>query len=263
MIDHIASDYSIDFNRIYATGMSNGGFMSFLLACQLSNKIAAIASVTGSMTPSTYTNCDPQHPTPVLYIHGTSDSVVPYDGALWTRQVEDVISYWSSYNVCDEDALEEDIPDINPSDGSTVQKFSFLNGDLGSEVVHYKVLNGDHTWPGTIINFPGTNYDINASQVIWDFFSRYDINGLIDTETSITEIKDFKIQIFPNPSTGIYSIEIDENITNVNFTILDLNGISVQRGTFTSKESQLDITDLPQGFYFLQVGSSRYRLAKI
>jgi polyhydroxybutyrate depolymerase len=58
--------------------MSNGGYMSFLLACQLRDKIAAIASVTGSMTPETFDNCDPQHPTPAMQIHGTTDFVVPY-----------------------------------------------------------------------------------------------------------------------------------------------------------------------------------------
>ena len=74
LIDELANLYTINLDRVYATGMSNGGFMSFLLACQLSEKIAAIASVTlNSMTLDTYDNCKAQHPTPILQIHGTSD----------------------------------------------------------------------------------------------------------------------------------------------------------------------------------------------
>ncbi|MEE4260372.1 MAG: prolyl oligopeptidase family serine peptidase, partial [Bacteroidales bacterium] len=84
LIDSVGADYNIDSTRIYATGMSNGGFMSFLLASQLSEKIAAIASVAGSMTPETYNNSNPSHPTPILQFHGTADGVVPYNGAIWT-----------------------------------------------------------------------------------------------------------------------------------------------------------------------------------
>ena len=66
LLDSISNEYNIDDTRVYSTGMSNGGYMSFLLACQMSDKIAAIASVTGSMTPQTYNVCNPQHPTPIL-----------------------------------------------------------------------------------------------------------------------------------------------------------------------------------------------------
>ena len=78
LIDELANLYTINLDRVYAIGMSNGGFMSFLLACQLSEKIAAVASVTGSMTQDTYNVCNSQQPTPILQIHGTSDNNVPY-----------------------------------------------------------------------------------------------------------------------------------------------------------------------------------------
>ena len=67
--------------------MSNGGFMSYQLACQLSDKIAAIASVTGSMSPATYNACNPQHPTPILEIHGTADGTVAYTGSNFSNQL--------------------------------------------------------------------------------------------------------------------------------------------------------------------------------
>ena len=80
LIDWAADNYNVDLNRVYSTGMSNGGYMSYHLACNLSEKVAAIASVTGSMTPDTYNDCSPNHPTAIMQIHGDVDTVVPYFG---------------------------------------------------------------------------------------------------------------------------------------------------------------------------------------
>ena len=77
LIDWAYSEFKIDRSRVYSTGMSNGGYMSYHLACNLSSKIASVASVTGSMTPETYNSCSPNHPTAVMQIHGDVDTVVP------------------------------------------------------------------------------------------------------------------------------------------------------------------------------------------
>ena len=74
--------------------MSNGGYMSYRLACDLSFKTSAIASVTGSMTPETFNTCSPNHPTAVLQIHGDVDGVVPYYGDWKGRSIPDVMNYW-------------------------------------------------------------------------------------------------------------------------------------------------------------------------
>jgi len=145
----------------------------------LSEKIAAVASVTGSMTPETYALCNPQHPTPVLQIHGTSDADVPYDGVFWSRSIDDVISYWVNYNNCDTDPTITSFQDIDSLDGSTVEHFVYSGGDNGVTTEHMKVTGGNHTWSGADIDLPGlnTNQDINASIEVWKFFSRFDING--------------------------------------------------------------------------------------
>jgi polyhydroxybutyrate depolymerase len=171
--------------------MSNGGYMSFLLACQLSNRIAAIASVTGSMTPQTYNACNPQHPTPILQIHGTSDQTVPYVGdPTWTKSIDDVLQYWVAYNNCNTSAIITAIPDINIFDGSTAEHIIYDGGDNDVTTEHFKIYGGDHDWPGV-----WGNMDIHASAEVWKFFSRYDINGLISTSTSINEkiIKDKRL----------------------------------------------------------------------
>jgi len=180
LIDFLSSEYNIDSTRVYSTGMSNGGFMSFLLTCQLSEKFAAIASVTGSMTPETYNDCNPQHPTPILQIHGTSDSTVPYGGSLWSKSIDDVIQYWVDNNHCNPTPTITALPDTDPTDGSTVEHIVYYDGDHDVNVEHFKVIGGGHTWPGNAFGGGSTNYDMDASEEIWSFFSRYDINGLTD-----------------------------------------------------------------------------------
>lgn len=184
LLDSISNTYNIDHTRVYSTGMSNGGYMSFLLACQLSDKIAAIASITGSMTPQTYNTCNPQHPTPILQIHGTTDQTVPYLGdATWTKSIDDILQYWVAYNNCNTSATISIIPDINQMDLSTAEYIVYNGGDNNITNEHFKVHGGDHDWPGV-----WGNMDIHASAEIWKFFSKYSINGLINTSTSISEI---------------------------------------------------------------------------
>jgi polyhydroxybutyrate depolymerase len=196
LIDELATLYAIDLDRVYATGMSNGGFMSFLLACQLSEKIAAVASVTGSMTQDTFDDCNAQHPTPVLQIHGTDDGVVLYNGNNLSIPIADVISYWVDYNNCETTPTTTTLPDVDVSDGSTVEHSVYEDGDNGITTEHMKVIGGGHTWPGSVINTAGTNQDIDASMEIWLFFSRYDINGPL----SVNEFDNIQVNIYPNPT---------------------------------------------------------------
>ena len=173
LIELISQEYNLNQNRIYATGMSNGGFFSFLLACQLSQKIAAVASVTGSMTNETYQNCKPSKEVPVLQIHGTDDPIVTYNGnsSIGSIGIEPVLSYWKLNNYCGEPNISE-LNDSNPNDNFYVQRVLFDNGVNGSTVDHYKVFGGEHVW--------FMEDDINSSELIWEFFSQYDLNGYIN-----------------------------------------------------------------------------------
>ena len=217
LIDSLSANYNINQDRIYSTGMSNGGYFSYHLACNLSTKIAAIASVTGAMSQYTQTICNPSHPTPVMEIHGTADLTVPFN---------DIISglgYWRSYNNCNPIADTTIIPDLVLGDWSTVEHIVFDNGDNGVTTELFKVINGEHTWPGSNFSSGVTNYDINASAEIWRFFSKYDINGLINSSTFVAEIENkgkkfIKIvdvlgrECLPKKNTTLFYIFDDESV---------------------------------------------------
>jgi len=180
LLDSLSERYNINQSRIYSTGMSNGGYMSFLLACQLSDRIAAIASVTGSMTPQTYNLCNPQRPIPVLQIHGTNDQKVPYKGnRKWSLSINKVLEYWINNNNCDITPFEISFPDINNAEGSSVKRLSWLNGDNSVVTDHIIVNGGGHDWFGV-----WGNMDINSTDEIWKFFSQYDIHGKIKMKTN-------------------------------------------------------------------------------
>ena len=190
LLDSLSLEYNIDFDRVYSTGMSNGAYMSYRLACELSDRIAAIAPVAGSYISYMLNSCNPTHSTPVLHIHGVADSSSIYYGKPGIESIPGIISYWVNYNQCDTQSLFMPIANINLTDSSAAEHYAWKNGVNGVEVEHFKIIDGGHTWPGS--NFPNsnggiTNYDINASLEIWKFLSRYDINGLINASTEILE----------------------------------------------------------------------------
>ena len=262
LLDSLSEGYNIDSTRIYATGMSNGGFMSFLLASQLSEKIAAIGSVAGSMTPETYNNSYPAHPMPILQFHGTADGVVPYNGAIWTLSVEDALQYWVDYNLCNTLPSITQLPDIDPNDGSTVEHIVYSGGDNEVNVEHFRILGGEHTWPGSDFGGAGTNYDIDASVEIWTFFSRYDINGLMGvTGTETTNSNDFKLSVYPNPTASFITIDHIFQ-SSKEYEIRTVKGNMVLSGVISSEECRIDLSGLPTGFYILKIDNQNVKILK-
>ena len=257
LIDELATLYTIDLDRVYATGMSNGGFMSFLLACQLSEKIAAVASVTGSMTQDTFDDCNAQHPTPVLQIHGTDDSVVLYNGNNLSIPIADVISYWVDYNNCETTPTTTTLPDVDVSDGSTIEHSVYEDGDNGITTEHMKVIGGGHTWPGSVINTAGTNQDIDASMEIWLFFSRFDINGPLSTD----DFEKNQVTIYPNPTQSKINLSL-KYAKEVHYKLFSPLGKQLMTGTITSSNEEIDISHLPSNIYFLKVGNQVFKVLK-
>jgi polyhydroxybutyrate depolymerase len=261
LIDTINRDYHINLRRVYSTGMSNGGFMSYRLACELSHRIAAIASVTGSMTDSMRTNCHSVRPVPVLHFHGTTDPVVNYNGAGNILSVDASLQYWINNNNCPVSGSITPLPDVVTSDNSTVTKLYWGLCDNQTEVEHYKVTGGGHTWPGSDNNFFGLvgnlNEDINASEIIWEFFNRHSLPAGF---TSVNEVSSANnlVNVFPNPVANTLTIEWNEAQVN-SVQITDLSGRIVAKtdvGTF-SGSLKFSVADFSPGIYLIQCFTSQ------
>ena len=166
LVNEISSQYNLDMERIYAAGYSNGGMMAYGLANYKSNLIAAVASVSGSMLDCLET---PSHPMPVLHLHGTNDGVIAYDESSNDyNSVQSTLDYWTNFN----NTVSTPTINIDNTSGMTIEHFVYDQGDNSVYVEHYKYIGGDHVW------FNETYQGQNASKLVWNFMSRYDINGL-------------------------------------------------------------------------------------
>ena len=168
LIDQLIVDYPvIDSKRIYAAGYSNGGFMSYYLACN-SKKFAAIGSVAGTMLDDSYQSCNANFPTAMINIHGTNDFDVPYDGNTYYPSIPEVVDWWKNFN----NTPNEDL--LTNQDGS-IEQYRYYNDAGDIYVEHIKIIGGDHYWDDKL-NYEGKN----TSGLIWDFVSSYNIDGIID-----------------------------------------------------------------------------------
>lgn len=253
IIDTLSKVYSIDADRIFSTGMSNGGFMSYHLAC-VSNRFAAIASVTGSMTLLTQALCKNAQPIPVMEIHGDADAVVNYNGSTGVLSIPDVLDFWIQKNSLDKQKLiKSSVPDINKTDGATAELYIYPGTN---EVQHYKILNGAHTWPGSPFVIGTTCQDFNASLEIWKFFSKYKRN-LVSSE----DLTNFYIELFPNPAYDKVLISTQNNLQlPMKIEIINSVGQNYLSKSLNTSPYELQITNLPSGIYFINFiqGSTKY-----
>ena len=180
LADEMATLYNADLNRLYSCGFSNGGYMSYRLACESSKCFAAVGSVTGVMTDAAFAACSPSRSVPVMHIHGTGDAIVAYNGAVGMKSVDEVLAYWLfNNNNCTGNPVFTPVPNTSLFDFTTVDRFSWNPCDNGAEVELLRVNGGGHQWPGTTTLLGGLgaiNQDINASQELWNFFSRFTCN---------------------------------------------------------------------------------------
>jgi polyhydroxybutyrate depolymerase len=257
LIDTICARYSVDTTRIYSTGMSNGGFMSYELACQLSGRIAAIASVAGTQNLTRLAGCAPQHPIPVLAIHGTADYAIPYDGidvgSAHFASVTAILDFWRQFNRCRPTPTSLPVPDTDPNDGCTAEHLVWSGGRNGSVVEHFRIVGGGHTWPSAPYLFGVTNKDISASTEIWRFLRRFRLGQLTAPEAA----PPLTLEVWPNPTdaAGIVSLYLDEALQPTDLTVFDALGrtLQVQPARNVDNSLSVDTHTWPGGVYFLQV----------
>ncbi len=255
LIDTIAINYEIDQNRIYACGYSLGGDMSFELACKLNSRIAAIAPVARTMQANPDSFCFPEHPTGVLTILGTDDNTSPYNGITYLGteyylSAAATHSYWANHNNCD---VNPTMSTVSPS----VERYTWSTTSGCSYVEELKVIGGGHDWPGSF-----GNMTIDASEEIWQFVSRYDINGLIECSTaSINEYSKDNFRVYPNPVNSELTIEMDLS-EEKKYRIYSTIGELVSSGKLNSNLNTIDLSSLPPNIYVLNINNHSVKLVK-
>ena len=165
IINEIASQYNVDTERIYAAGYSNGGMMAYGLANYKSDLVAAVASVSGVMLECRGST---NHPMPVVHLHGTSDGVLPYNGSSDWSSAQSTLDYWINFN----NTITSPTVSHDNSGEMSIEHHVYDQGDSSVSVEHYKFIGGDHVW------FSATYQGQSTSELVWNFVSRYDINGL-------------------------------------------------------------------------------------
>lgn len=183
LLDDVEARFAVDTSRIYSTGLSNGGAMSYRLACEMSHRIAAIASVAGAHQVAAVQGCAPERPVPVMEIHGTFDDIVPYYGGVGTLtlgykvSVADSIGFWVDANGCAQTPSTSWLPNI-AFDWTRVVRDVYSGCDDGASVVLLEVQGGGHNWPGGWaygVSAGVISRDINASDAIWSFFAKHEL----------------------------------------------------------------------------------------
>ncbi len=188
LIDDLKERWNIDLTRIYAAGISNGGQFSQRLACEHSHRISAIGVVATQLPEHFFSTCAPKRPVSVLMMPGTEDPLVPWEGGeIGFRRgrkfrrvlsVHESLRFWAKQNQCPGSPLITYEPDRDPNDGTRVRREAYVPCGHETEVVLYAVEGGGHTWPGGDQYLPAriigkTSRDIDANEVIWDFFKRH------------------------------------------------------------------------------------------
>lgn len=184
LIDTLIKNYGVDPEKVFATGASNGGMMSFKLGCEITSKLAAIAPVIANIPKNIVGNCKPDFQLPVLIMNGTEDPLVPWNGGtvkFWRVELGEVIStessvrFWVEHNKCFEKPVTVTLPDVDDEDDSYVKVVSYKNKEHTSDVILYAVIGGGHNIPGgdtPDVRFlvGNKNNDVNAAEEIWKFF---------------------------------------------------------------------------------------------
>ena len=174
----LSGDLRIDQARIYVVGMSNGGGLVDLLACGRADLFAAFVVVAATISSFMASICRPSRPVSVLMIHGTHDPLVPFAGGKRgvLLSAPATAQHWAKMAGCVSAPAVSYLPE-RVQDGTRV-RCEVYSGQDGAETVFYVIENGGHTWPGGIAYLPEriigkTSQQMDASQVIWDFFKRH------------------------------------------------------------------------------------------
>lgn len=244
MMDLYLEDFNADISSIYVTGFSMGGIMSHHLACKLNHRVAAIGSMAGTIASSniTYHTSNPlEYKTPVIHLHGTADGTVPYDGSPLPSLslVAETMDFWKGVHGCTDtyDSIRQ--PDT-AADGITVDQFVYNSCDLVGPLELWRLNDADHVYLYQPVN------DITEAIEIWLFLRKWHHPNA--SPVSVGELNKDAIDVFPNPSTGIITLN---GLTSPSIVIYNTSGQMM--GEFSVNASQeIDLSSLTPGIYIME-----------
>ncbi|MEZ7908553.1 MAG: PHB depolymerase family esterase [Pseudomonadales bacterium] len=186
LVAHLQDELTLNPDKVFAAGMSNGADMSYLLACQASDIFRAVAPIAGVMMKETFDTCSPSRPLPIFEVHGTNDEVSLFNGDMensggWGPypDLPATIAFWVELNGL---TLKQssNLPNSAANDTSHIVFDRYWSETQDNEVWFYRVVDGGHHWPGVQFDwwrnpmawwyFRNANQDIDTSRVVWSFF---------------------------------------------------------------------------------------------
>lgn len=234
ILDDLIANYNVDQSRVFVTGFSMGGFMANRLAIEHGDRIAAIASVSGTVG-NEVKEATPTGHVSAMHIHGTGDGTVGYENAAFNVLImsvsvglgaEATVDFWRNYNHCSSTPTVTNFPDI-ANDSLTFEKYLYEGGDNGTKTAFIKVNGGDHTWYYTPAN------DIDYTTEIYNFFAG---------NTSGIDENDNTVSIFPNPANYVLNVR-GENVEQVRI----YNAMGQQ--VISTNEQSINVSQLSRGMY--------------
>ncbi len=245
MINDMILNHNADPTRIYVSGFSMGSIMAYKLACELNNRVAAIGTMSGTMSTDDITNCVPTYVTPVIHFHGTMDGTIPYDaGALPSLSlVPETLNFWINAHGCATTADSTQIFD-SAADGYTVDRFIYQTCSPLESLEFWRINGADHEYFYQPIN------DFTESIEIWLFFRQWAHTNPADA--GIKALTANGIQIAPNPTNGVIEVTTEfDDVLNVYATTGELlHSQEIAIGTTT-----VDLSELSAGIYLVKLNS--------
>lgn len=258
LIDTLIANYRIDTFRIFVTGFCNGGMMTQRLACELSERIAAAASVAGGLHINNWNDCQPARPIPIMHFHARNDPSVPYYGGYYYDcywpPVDSFMNYWAGKLGCDTG------PDSFYNEkGALRQRWS--RSDDSCELILWTTEDGSHYWPGS----PQGSQAISANDEMWEFFAAHPIP--VEPEPGIEESPPPSYALDPsNPTVFTQSASVRFSLgdrEHVKFEVFDVLGrkiVTIVDGVLDAGNHfvVLDATSLQTGVYFYRLATPTF-----
>ncbi len=260
VVDSMAKRYNIDRNRVYASGFSMGGMMSYFLACKIPDKIAAIAPGDGYPLGGEF-GCTKTRPVPIFHIHGTADDFVKYSNLhtfLKTKITE--------YNCPQTAVMTKPFPASNPTSKSFKEYWGPCTNNKGqkSDIILISVDGMIHDWatPGKLNasdnpNYKGKPFDVNGSEEAWAYLKTQSLTGPI---VSIKRASQTLVQPMVSAKYTKGQIHLESEQTLYAVKVFDLQGKAIYTwsvGNAARKDITIPVRQSAQGIYLLDVDGSR------